>query len=139
MLRIGQGEIAERYQEKCFSSVGEIHLYLEEKYSQYSFVAQATMLEDRPRRDCEEISTAVSWQRCPFRCSLFGRLPVHEEKAILGERHGEICGFAWRKICWKRAVVDEVTVSFCRQGCIKGSSYSLSENVADLVISRSGF
>ena len=32
--------------------------------------------------------------------------------------------------------MDEVTVSFCRQGCIKGSSYSLSENVADLVISR---
>ena len=28
----------------------------------------------------------------------------------------------------------EVTVSFCRQGCIKRVSYSLSENVADLVM-----
>ena len=35
-----------------------------------------------------------------------------------------------------RAVVDEVTVSFCRQGCIKGGSYSLSENVADLVMAK---
>ena len=61
---------------------------------------------------------------------------MHEEKAILGERHGEICGFAWRKICWKRAVVYEVTVSFCRQGCIKGGSYSLSENVAGLVMAK---
>ena len=30
----------------------------------------------------------------------------------------------------------EVTVSFCRQGCIKGGSYSLSENVADLVMAK---
>ena len=32
--------------------------------------------------------------------------------------------------------VNEVTVSFCRQGRIKRGSYSLSKNVADLVMAK---